>query len=351
MESVMSSSIPQTFSSQPKTISQLLECLDATPNKPNESLKATLKDSAPSAMSNESTYSASRKSSYRLIRFVKSYDDRFLKKLMSERFKDDPRHQYGKNCYHKEESEIFHRKSSPQPVPPPEKRTRFALPDYQKRTSSSSDISNLGKYGNDKPADKPPSLLDLPPVDWPGSFVILGSALDGKPLPDNVFNHSAPKSYNLSKPNVSNIPIDPADPNFQSMVEKQIQMLNECTSEKNNPDYPNAYNDHPTTSGYYGYGNVSNYDYLNRNSYYPSRREFHDRKPYNNGGRRYGGFFNSIPYENHEHRRGGSKHSQSFNKSAPISKRHPQRGRYLNKSGHIPRGGHAVRSRGDDDTN
>uniref|UniRef100_A0A914QCQ5 Uncharacterized protein n=1 Tax=Panagrolaimus davidi TaxID=227884 RepID=A0A914QCQ5_9BILA len=101
---------------------------------------------------------------------------------------------------------------------------------------------------------KPAPLLEMPPVEWPDSFSILGSALDDLSYFNN-FSKSAPQKKSLlGRPGshiFSNSNIDVNDPHFQSLVQKQIEMANKL---KTNDDMPSssttnaASNDKPSSS-------------------------------------------------------------------------------------------------------
>uniref|UniRef100_A0AC35GUG4 Uncharacterized protein n=1 Tax=Panagrolaimus sp. PS1159 TaxID=55785 RepID=A0AC35GUG4_9BILA len=87
----------------------------------------------------------------------------------------------------------------------------------------------------DQPRAKLVSLLDMPPVEWPESFSILGSALDD-PAYYN-FGKSAPEKKSILGPGsrtFSSSNIDVNDPHFQSLVQKQIEMANKLKKDEEN---------------------------------------------------------------------------------------------------------------------
>uniref|UniRef100_A0AC35GNJ8 Uncharacterized protein n=1 Tax=Panagrolaimus sp. PS1159 TaxID=55785 RepID=A0AC35GNJ8_9BILA len=86
---------------------------------------------------------------------------------------------------------------------------------------------------------QPVSLLEMPPVEWPDSFSILGSALDDLSYFNSISKPPEKKSL-LGRPEsriFSNSNIDVNDPHFQSLVQKQIEMASKL---KTNDDKPSS---------------------------------------------------------------------------------------------------------------
>uniref|UniRef100_A0AC34GT34 Uncharacterized protein n=1 Tax=Panagrolaimus sp. ES5 TaxID=591445 RepID=A0AC34GT34_9BILA len=183
----------------------------------------------------------------------------FLVKLSSARFERDPRQQalikmdsneYGSPEDFDDNNEMP-TSMSPKPVPPPnpysifEKVTQFST--FMKTFTGVDDTAKsvspvAAPIDYDNHPSKPVSLLDMSPVEWPESFSILGSALDDPEYYD--FAQSAPagkKSLlgphgggdHKSKSSFSSSNIDPEDPHFKALVEKQIEMAKEIIAKEN----------------------------------------------------------------------------------------------------------------------
>uniref|UniRef100_A0A914P783 Btz domain-containing protein n=1 Tax=Panagrolaimus davidi TaxID=227884 RepID=A0A914P783_9BILA len=197
----------------------------------------------------------------------------------------------------------------------------------------------------DQPRAKLVSLLDMSPVEWPESFSILGSALDD-PTYYN-FGKSAPEKKSLlgsGSRTFSNSNIDVNDPHFQSLVQKQIEMVNKLKkNEENDMQSENpsssfttdaAYNNKPSTSkksSGWAYDdpfstseNLNDDDktiffdsppscllYKGMNSYQPSSSQWPGYDVTTTPGMPYGYI---DPYETHYHRRGKYQESRGQNK-------------------------------------
>uniref|UniRef100_A0A914Z7J8 C3H1-type domain-containing protein n=1 Tax=Panagrolaimus superbus TaxID=310955 RepID=A0A914Z7J8_9BILA len=227
---------------------------------------------------------------YRLIPLSESapdYDISFLKKITSDRFKDDPRIQSIVQKQFDRASNMFGKNMPGPSKSPPQK------------------ASLLG----DRPSLTKDPRLRAGPVD-PRQRTLLQTPINGPPHSQVPIN-GAPPAFPINNGPMNTVQPVAAmdDAHFKSLVEKQLQMVNEF---KLNDSDGNNYNEQRYDEGPHGRFREDEEQYRERRDYdrgYPERGGYNERGAYNNYDERPSRF--DEPYQSYEeesHYRGESRY-------------------------------------------
>uniref|UniRef100_A0AC34FPP5 C3H1-type domain-containing protein n=1 Tax=Panagrolaimus sp. ES5 TaxID=591445 RepID=A0AC34FPP5_9BILA len=200
---------------------------------------------------------------YRLIPLSESapdYDISFLKKITSDRFKDDPRIQSIIQKQFDRASNMFG-KNMPGPSKSPPQRT-----------------SLLG----DRPASTKDPRMRAAPID-PRQRTLLQTPVNGPPHSQVPIN-GAPPAFPINNGPMNTVQPVAAmdDAHFKSLVEKQLQMVNEF---KLNDSDGNNFNEQRYDEGQRGRFREEEEQYRDRRDFdrgYPDRGGYNERSTYNN---------------------------------------------------------------------